>query len=194
MVLRHDQVQGRQLKDLPPLRGEAASHLFEPRPTGCTLLRGVGEALVRLSDRLECRPLMAGLPTRLFAGGLSQRARLSRKAVTRWGLAAVAAPRTWRRRYKCSRKNLRPFSEPRCATRSRVEAVCMPLNPLAALRHWRRYGKMEGFSRSDQDIFQRACLQPSPRRSIWSIVRIVLAPRVGYGAEYTHSTFNVYPL
>src|SRR2546423_5041155 len=31
---------------------------------------------------------------------------------------------------------------------------------------------------------------PSPSRSIWSIARIVLAPRVGDGAEYTHSTYT----
>ena len=40
----------------------------------------------------------------------------------------------------------------------------------------------------DQEIVQRSCLKPYPRRSIWSIARIVLAPRLGYGAEYTHST------
>lgn len=64
----------------------------------------------------------------------------------------------------------------------------MPLNPRSALRHWRRYGKMEGFSSRDQAIVQRECLQPYPRRSSWSMARIMLAPWLGEGAESTHST------
>jgi len=34
---------------------------------------------------------------------------------------------------------------------------------------------MEGFSRHNQALFQRACLKPYPRRSIWSMAHIVLA-------------------
>lgn len=67
----------------------------------------------------------------------------------------------------------------------------MPLTPFAALRNCHRYGKISGVASTDQEIFQRECLQPYPRRSIWCIARIVLAP-VGVLGRRAH--FNLYPL
>ena len=90
-MFSHNQLPGRQLKDLSPLLGQAACHLSERLPTGGALLRRVGEDLVRLRDLFQRRARMTRLPTRLFGRRLPQRTRLLGRAVTRRRLATIAA-------------------------------------------------------------------------------------------------------
>jgi hypothetical protein len=91
LITGHLKFQGRQSKDLPPLLGQPTGHLTKPGPTGRTLLRRVGEDLIRLGHLLQGRARMIRLPTRLFARSLPQRAGLFGRAVTRRRLTTVAA-------------------------------------------------------------------------------------------------------
>ena len=53
--------------------------------------------------------------------------------------ADCRAPNTWRKRYKCFRKNLSPFYSPRFSTKSPAWAAFTCLGPPSAFRNWRRY-------------------------------------------------------
>lgn len=90
-MFRHDQPQGRQVKDLPPLLGQAACALTERSPTDRTPRRLVGDEPVRDGDLGERRAWMTRLSTGLSGGGLTQRARLFGQTITRWRLVARTA-------------------------------------------------------------------------------------------------------